>query len=149
MTDTPQVTPVRGIHDMDEMNFSESLPDLRLGIRRQVYNRLSTTDHDGMELRRQSRYSGHMVNDTRAAADKLTAAFVSASAHQPHQPLREHWQRSNRYSGWRMGVLVGCLTSFTVLCVNVGLLLWGATRRGGFTDGVATLYGGSAVIVGR
>lgn len=48
-----------------------------------------------------------------------------------------------------MGVLIGCCTSFFALCCNISLLLVGATRQGGYSEGgVATLlYGDKTYIL--
>lgn len=49
-----------------------------------------------------------------------------------------------------MGVLIGCCLSFFALCCNVGLLILGSTRQGGYSeDGVADLIRGDRSKVSR
>lgn len=61
----------------------------------------------------------------------------------------DHWQKTNRYSGWRLGVLGGLIISTVVLVTNIILLIVGLTKPGGYSDGIATLHEGSAARVGK
>ncbi|OCK73822.1 hypothetical protein K432DRAFT_472278 [Lepidopterella palustris CBS 459.81] len=61
----------------------------------------------------------------------------------------DHWQRSNKYSGWRLGVLSGSVMASFVLMCNVVLLLVGMLAKGGYSAGIATLHTGSATRIGR
>ncbi|KAF1922792.1 uncharacterized protein M421DRAFT_426532 [Didymella exigua CBS 183.55] len=65
-----------------------------------------------------------------------------------HSYLSDRMRRS-RFQGWRMGVLFGCFTSFTVLCINVALLALGAINNGGYKGGVAGLIYGDGRTVSR
>lgn len=56
----------------------------------------------------------------------------------------QQWQSESRYSGWRMGVLTGLVTTAVVLVSNIILLLLGVFRYGGYKDGVSELARGSS-----
>lgn len=58
--------------------------------------------------------------------------------------------RQSRFHGWRMGVLFGCCMSALVLCCNIGLIVAGATSRGGYnSDGIADLFSGDEAKISR
>lgn len=61
-----------------------------------------------------------------------------------HDRLREPW-----FTGWRMGVLIGCIMTSAVLCINIVLLLFGAISNGGYRDGVVDLVFGDDRTVAR
>lgn len=41
-----------------------------------------------------------------------------------------------------MGVLIGCIMTSAVLCINIVLLLFGAISNGSYRDGVVYLVSG-------
>jgi hypothetical protein len=59
------------------------------------------------------------------------------------------WLKVRGFDGWRVGVLVGCCTSFTVCCANIALLIAGAALSDGYHNGIAHLAQGSATLVTR
>ncbi|KAF2741451.1 hypothetical protein EJ04DRAFT_480852 [Polyplosphaeria fusca] len=44
-----------------------------------------------------------------------------------------------RFHGWRMGILIGCVTSALILCFNTVVVIALATKGAGFQDGFANL----------
>ena len=59
------------------------------------------------------------------------------------------WSRQSRFHGWRMGVLLGSCMSAFVLCVNIGLAIYGTTTENGYQGGIADLKVGPAQEVSR
>jgi hypothetical protein len=56
--------------------------------------------------------------------------------------------KKHRLQGWRMGVLLGCLSSSIVLSCNIVLLAVGAAIRSGYDkDGVATIFEGDEATI--
>ena len=50
----------------------------------------------------------------------------------------------SRFLGWRMGVLLGSCMSALVLCINIGLAIYGSTTENGYKGGIADLTVGPA-----
>jgi hypothetical protein len=94
-------------------------------------------------------------DDVDAAQSKQSPSSWMRTLATPFAPLqRGHTHVSNRmktsrYHGWRMGVILGCFMSFTVLCINVALLIVGAVSHGGYKGGVADLIYGDDITVER
>lgn len=65
-----------------------------------------------------------------------------------HARVNYHLSQS-RFYGWRMGVLLGSCMSAFVLCINVGLAIYGSTTDTGYVDGIADLKFGSAAEISR
>jgi hypothetical protein len=56
--------------------------------------------------------------------------------------------KKHRLQRWRMGVLLGCLSSSIVLSCNIVLLAVGAATRSGYdNDGVATIFEGDEATI--
>lgn len=56
----------------------------------------------------------------------------------------------SRFYGWRMGVLTGSCMSAFVLCINIGLAIYGSTTENGYgVDGIADLKTGPAADMSR
>lgn len=55
----------------------------------------------------------------------------------------------SRFYGWRMGVLSGSCMSAFVLCINIGLAIYGGTTEDGYVDGIADLKVGPAQDMSR
>jgi hypothetical protein len=59
------------------------------------------------------------------------------------------WLSRSRFYGWRMGVLLGSCMSAFVLCVNIGLAIYGSTTENGYKGGIADLKVGPAQNMSR
>ncbi|KAJ8113250.1 hypothetical protein OPT61_g4571 [Boeremia exigua] len=55
----------------------------------------------------------------------------------------------SRFYGWRMGVLSGSFMSGFVLCVNIGLAVYGSTTEKGYVNGIADLKTGPAAVMSK
>ena len=79
---------------------------------------------------------------------KRTLAVLFAPIQRGHTYVSDQ-MKSSRYDGWRMGVMLGCFVSSTVLCINITLLVVGAVSHGGYKGGVADLIYGDDLTVER
>lgn len=59
------------------------------------------------------------------------------------------WFVQSRFYGWRMGVFLGSCMSTFVLCVNIGLAIYGSTTENGYKEGIADLKIGPAQNISR
>jgi hypothetical protein len=55
----------------------------------------------------------------------------------------------SQFQGWRMGLLIGCCVSTTVLCINLTMFAFISTQGKGFQNGVAIPWHGTAEDMSR
>ncbi|CAI6340112.1 unnamed protein product [Periconia digitata] len=106
-----------------------------------------TLDDDSVRLldktEQESKHkSPHRPSTPCCAEDKVSLKMTSSYQRslEPHQSFTTRIQNrraGSRFHGWRMGILLGCIMSAIILCVNVGVLIFAAVRRAGFKGGFA------------